>query len=363
MKVYIANFGSGNWAWPQCLERSAIAVMDDMQVHPYWQRGDREGYVRQAIRVLKTQKDKTPPRSTATRWYNANTILMETAGDLWIHREKSELWWTVSTADPAEKEIIDDPAIPTAKVKIAVYYKRCDPWNNTDRKGRVLTWAGLHPKARDFLFTEGTFQEPQADNALYAQALIDGLDLSEWHKRAEWRAKEDRSGKGVVKTFSPEEILTERQKATARRIAQTAWDTALQSGAIVQSVIKDKRFGFATKGELETFLQELMKKQNGFCALTSLEMLLDDDVRDHQCRYSLDRIDSAGHYAPDNLQLVCKFVNQWKGVSDNEEFKRLIEMIRERSYKHSQIMQPSSANRGERATFNSSQVKLRPISE
>jgi hypothetical protein len=33
MKVYIANFGSGDWAWPECLARNAIAVMDDERVH------------------------------------------------------------------------------------------------------------------------------------------------------------------------------------------------------------------------------------------------------------------------------------------------------------------------------------------
>ena len=42
MQTYSANFGSGNWAWPECHRRTAIAVMDDMRVHPYWQRGNRE---------------------------------------------------------------------------------------------------------------------------------------------------------------------------------------------------------------------------------------------------------------------------------------------------------------------------------
>ena len=222
MKVYIANFGSGNWAWPNCLERHAIAVMDDMRVHPYWQRGDHEGYVREAMRILKTMKGKPPTRSVATRWYNVNTILRDTAGDLWVHREKNELWWTISTAEPSKREIMDDPDIRKAKVKIAVYYKRCNPWSNKDRKGRELIWAGLHPKARDFLFTEGTFQEPEVDNARYAEALIDGLSLSEWHGSAEWRSKEDRSRKGAVKTFSPEEILAERDlRGSSRQLGGT----------------------------------------------------------------------------------------------------------------------------------------------
>jgi hypothetical protein len=57
-------------------------------------------------------------------------------------------------------------------------------------------------------------------------------------------------------------------------------------------------------------------------------MLLDDEPGDDQCRYSLDRIVSSKHYEPGNLQLVCKFVNQWKGAMADEEFIRLIALLR-----------------------------------
>jgi len=40
-------------------------------------------------------------------------------------------------------------------------------------------------------------------------------------------------------------------------------------------------------------------------------------------------VDSSRHYEPGNLQVVCKFVNQWKGAMANEEFKRLIAKIRD----------------------------------
>jgi hypothetical protein len=55
---------------------------------------------------------------------------------------------------------------------------------------------------------------------------------------------------------------------------------------------------------------------------------LDDEPGDDQCRYSLDRIVSSKHYEPGNLQLVCKFVNQWKGAMADEEFIRLIALLR-----------------------------------
>lgn len=34
------------------------------------------------------------------------------------------------------------------------------------------------------------------------------------------------------------------------------------------------------------------------------------------------------HYEPSNLQVVCRFVNFWKSDSDNEEFRRLLALVR-----------------------------------
>ena len=40
------------------------------------------------------------------------------------------------------------------------------------------------------------------------------------------------------------------------------------------------------------------------------------------------RIDSSKHYEVGNLQIACKFVNKWKGAMKNEEFKRLLTLLR-----------------------------------
>jgi hypothetical protein len=103
----------------------------------------------------------------------------------------------------------------------------------------------------------------------------------------------------------------------------------MQSGQEILSVTRDKRFLFPSDAAAQEYSLDLMKKQEGRCALTGLKMLLDDEPGDEQCRCSLDRIDSSRHYEPGNLQVVCKFVNQWKGAMVNEEFKRLIAKIRE----------------------------------
>lgn len=331
MKTFIANFGTENWAWQNCLNRSAIAVMDDLRVHPFWQRGDREGYIAEAIAKLKSRTGHAVARQAASRWFNLNTILMETDGDIWIHREKDMLWWTTSLGKVPESEILDDPQYRNQHVKMVVYYKRCHAWSNKTRKGGKLPpWSGVHPKARDFLFTEGTFQEPSTDNSLYAQALINGEDLTSWHDRPDWRAKERRTGRSAGTVYDPLQLTAARmlEELTAERMAKTAQQTAAQSGQVSVTQTKDKQFNFLDRRELELYAVELYRSQEGFCALTGLEILLDGMDGDHELRCSLDRIDSSGHYEKGNLQVVCKFANRWKSASDNEEFKRLIDTVR-----------------------------------
>jgi hypothetical protein len=328
MKVYIANFGSGNWAWPECLTRNALAVMDDERVHPFWQRKDQEGYVRESLRLMTNRDGKQLDKGTATRWYGEITILNETSGELWLHSDTKRLWWTISKTDPATFDVRKEPDPSFGSQKIYVYFKPCRPWSDRDKEGRELFWDGLHPKAKMFLMNQGTFQPILGDNASYVQALIAGEDVSSWHQLRDWREKLERSGKEAVKSFSAAEIVEERMKQTAARMVKTAQQTAIQSGQVVISLTKDKHFLFGSEKAAQDYSLELMKKQQGRCALTGLQMLLDDEPGDEQCRYSLDRIDSSKHYEPENLQLVCRFANLWKSASDNEEFKRLIAIVR-----------------------------------
>ena len=281
VKTFIANFGTENWAWKNCLERSSIAVMDDMRVHPHWQRGDREGYIAEAQEKLISRMGRPVARQAASRWFNLNTILMETVGDIWIHREKDELSWTTSLGQAPESEIVDDPQYHSERVKIIVYYKRCDDWSNKTRKGGKLPpWAGIHPKAREFLFTEGTFQQLSADNSLSAQALINGESLSEWHQRPDWRAKEDRSGRGAGVVFNPLELTAARMllDLTAERMAETAQATAAQSGQISVVIKKEKKFLFYEQRELESPAQNELHVWTGLVGLKPLPGLGESEV-------------------------------------------------------------------------------------
>ena len=94
------------------------------------------------------------------------------------------------------------------------------------------------------------------------------------------------------------------------------------------SNIKEKEIRFR-EGEFEKYVEYLLSEQEGVCALTGIPLVLDRQDDDKELMCSLDRIDSNGHYEKDNLQIVCRFVNRWKGDDDDDEFRRLVVMIQQ----------------------------------
>src|SRR6266496_1843229 len=130
MNVFIANFGRGNWAWQDCLKHSTLVVMDDERVHSFWLHNDREGYIQEAQRVLRLASGGPVTKPVASRWFNLNTILATTVGDLWIHREKTEVWWTESVNANPEFQVIDDPQPLSGPARIYLYHKQCSAWSD-----------------------------------------------------------------------------------------------------------------------------------------------------------------------------------------------------------------------------------------
>ncbi|MBB4199646.1 hypothetical protein CCR94_07225 [Rhodoblastus sphagnicola] len=321
MKVFIANFGRENYEWPVCLQRGTIATMNRVDLQKLWAAGDRDAYIDLQMKG-KTAAGITPTKAVASRWFNLMTIIAETDGDLWIHREKDQLWWTTSRSSTPTFE----PKHETVGEKrdVIVCHKPSEPWSNRNRSGNRLDWNALHPKACEFLFTEGTLQQLRDDYAEYAAALINGDDLSPWHSRPEWKAKiEKAKGKKGVAT-----IFNARQRSAAR-MAMTAMGTvAGANGQKALHTVKNKDMGFASQQDLEKYLLDLLELQEGLCAITGLALQFDGDHDDVEMLCSLDRIDSAGHYEPGNLQIVCRFINRWKRADGDDEFRRLIRVVR-----------------------------------
>lgn len=288
--------------------------------HLFWVNNDREGFIRFQIEHAKKTTGLVVTRPVASRWFNLMTVITQTEGDIWIHREKDQLWWTQSTNIPHD---ITLDVEPTAEGEQQVYicHKPCMSWSNHSKKGRRLEWHGLHPKAQEFLFTEGTLQKLSDDNADYARALVAGDDLSPWHRRSQWRTKLETTKRHPVTSFNA------AQRA-AVRMAMAAFATASQSnGQAISRKVKNKEVHF-TKEALEKYLLDLLKAQEYLCAVTDLPLQLDGRNDDVEFLPSLDRIDSDRHYEEGNLQIVCRFINRWKCDDEDENFRRLIEIIR-----------------------------------
>jgi hypothetical protein len=318
-RVYIANFGESNALWPVAKANNTIITIDNVEVHRFWQVGDRESYIDAALLYTKTVRGERPGRQTAGRWYNLVEELRDTEGDLWISRQGDALWWTLSLPGDLSENVRQSTNTKRDGPEVWHIEKRCRPWNDRDGEGRALRWSALHPKARDFLATEATFQKIANDRgyADYARALVAGEDLARWQQTELFIEKAANAKKQGGRIFSPKEIA-------AARMTRTMLGTVAQaSGQIVERRIKEKNTTL-TVLECERLLREKMGEQEDRCALTGLALGYDTECGDVEMLASLDRIDSGGHYIPENLQIVCRFINRWKGADDDGLVRRLL---------------------------------------
>jgi hypothetical protein len=105
-------------------------------------------------------------------------------------------------------------------------------------------------------------------------------------------------------------------------------DTVRKSnGQSIERRVKNKESGHSAQ-ELEALLAELLDLQGNRCALTGIPFHFHGPDADSNLLPSPDRIDSTGHYVRGNIQIVCRFINFWKGASGNEEFKELLMLVR-----------------------------------
>lgn len=68
------------------------------------------------------------------------------------------------------------------------------------------------------------------------------------------------------------------------------------------------------------YLKNLYNEQNGKCAITKMNMTHDKSLY----AISVDRINSEVGYIPDNVQLVCRWINLAKNTHTNEEIKDVL---------------------------------------
>ncbi|SDI55459.1 hypothetical protein SAMN05444171_4059 [Bradyrhizobium lablabi] len=128
-----------------------------------------------------------------------------------------------------------------------------------------------------------------------------------------------------IAASAPEDVAMQN---TTIRMAKTAVRTAANAnGQAVVRRIKNKLLPL-TPSELSDHIRNLLDMQSGRCAITGIPLQLDGKCDDVALLCSLDRIDSEAHYTIDNLQVVCRFVNKWKGAENDLEFRRLVGLLR-----------------------------------
>ena len=122
-------------------------------------------------------------------------------------------------------------------------------------------------------------------------------------------------------------ILTDMETAIVAMRQSVENTVAGSNGQTITRVVKDKNL-LMTSGQLESRIRKLLEIQGNKCALTGIPLLFNRRDQNQNLWPSVDRIDSNGHYETDNIQIVCRFINFWKGASDNEEFKDLLGLVR-----------------------------------
>lgn len=206
-----------------------------------------------------------PTRPTAGRWFNLMEELRDTEGDLWISRQGEALRWTVSLAGPLRETLQPADRPDRTGPEVWVLETPCRPWSDRDGKGRRLEWKSVHPKARDFLSTEATFQRIANDRSYadYARALVAGEPLSSWHTLPLFAAK------AAEAKQSHGRIFTARER-TAARMAQTMLETVTAgNGQTVERRIKVKTTTLSAH-DCEALLLQKLGEQENRCALTRL---------------------------------------------------------------------------------------------
>ena len=136
-------------------------------------------------------------------------------------------------------------------------------------------------------------------------------------------------GFSVVHDLSKGQI-DERSKFI-KKMGQSVKKTVGQSNGQEKTVRVKNKLQNLSDDELVTEIERLMDEQINKCALTGLPLDFSENCNDPEMRPSLDRIDSDGHYELGNLQVVCKFANFWKRNQTNDEFVRLLAIVRNES--------------------------------
>lgn len=170
--------------------------------------------------------------------------------------------------------------------------------------------------------------------ALRERGGVDGAQLIDAHTFC-WMLirvdpEEERSRGGAGEGSKRSGIVTSydaRQKSVWTMANNAENAKQLGGEQTVNRTVKPKEVRMSRLA-LEKEIETLLQRQENRCALTGIPLQFHGNGKDPWLLPSLDRIDSNGHYEKGNLQVVCRFINFWKGDTDNDEFLRLLDLVR-----------------------------------
>ncbi|KQU67144.1 hypothetical protein ASE08_16605 [Rhizobacter sp. Root16D2] len=191
----------------------------------------------------------------------------------------------------------------------------------------------LHLKDPDELGTPGLFDAiseiirrlpvKRDPRGFYRYAVLDWVAFVEvvrsFHRALQLSTAESRKEPAITREEGKAAAIW-RMITVARAAANASGRANLRVSKVKEAELSDAEFA--------KLLNDLIARQNGKCAITDLKLEFDEESKDKAFLCSLDRIDSNGHYEPNNLQVVCRFANRWKGDQLNSEFRRLIEAVK-----------------------------------
>lgn len=126
--------------------------------------------------------------------------------------------------------------------------------------------------------------------------------------------------------IDPGRVLGARAKAIVNMRFSIEHTVGQANGQFVQRILRNKELMLDTRA-LDKLLERLLDLQDNRCALTGIPFRFDG--ADRALLPSPDRIDSLGHYAEGNIQIVSQFVNFWKSKTPDDEFRRLLDLVRQ----------------------------------
>lgn len=308
MKIYIANFGSRNWYWDRCKERSVIMFIDDARLVPLWLSGNQEEYKNIALNIY-SRSEKPLAEQTATKWFTNNELFRNTHDDIWLHRDGNSLWWTISKNEPLiiEEGLNPAPRLPDSAESFIIL-KPCMQWQDENIDGIKIAWNDLSDDMKNYLDLRGGTVRT-VNNLVYDEILnllmINSLSINDIKSRIQ---------------------ISDPWNASISRMVKTALDTVKASNSTANVVYKNKEFLFSSIDEAKKYIRDIIINQNGLCNLSKIPLEFEETpFSEFSC--SLDRINSDLNYEKNNLQVVCKFINRWKSDMDNESFKKLLNSV------------------------------------